>query len=282
MSEKVRSLSAVFVGAVIAATAALFMGAAFAKETATEVSAPTSGDVEKSIQKAIDILSETAERQTERVKEVLDIVKAQPKTAALSALCTSLKNDMPTKRRSAVYIIQMLTWENPAPAFPPLRELLKNQEATTRGMAAMALASQGDTASYEAIVEMLKNDADAYARRTAAWAVGELGDAKGVEPLRAAASDPDPNVAANANNALDRIAFLLENKGTTGDAAKVVRGIFLISGSTLWQEERLQHARSLIEGADAAVREATLAQASKSQSQAIRNSVAFVRQPKKP
>jgi len=242
----------------------------------------TAAEANKAIAKAIDTLSTTAETQMDRTSDVFKSVKALPNKAALSALCSWLSNETATKRRSAIYIIQMLTWDDPAPAFPPLRKLLKHEEAETRGMAAMALASQGDTASHKAIVDMMKADASAYTRRAAAWAVGEFGDVKGVEPLRAAASDPDPNVAANANNALDRIAFLTANKTATGDAAKVVRGIFLIAGSTPSQAERLQHARNLIESANAGVRETILTQAAKSDSQAIRNSVVFARQGSKP
>lgn len=268
--------------ALITATGILFGDSALVKGATNEAATQTSGEVGKDIAKAIEILSVTAETQTERLGEVFNIVKGLPNAAALSALCPWLSNETPTKRRSAIYLIQMMTWDNPAPAFPPLRKLLKHQEAVTRGMAAMALAAQGDTTSYKEILAMMKADADAYARRTAVWAVGEFGDARGVEPLRAAASDPDPNVAANAKNALERIAFLSANKGTTGDAAKVVRGIFLISGSTTYQAERLRQARNLIESADAGVREAILAQAAKNDSQAIRNSVAFARKSSKP
>ena len=249
---------------------------------ANEAAPQTAAEANKAIAKAIDTLSTTAETQMDRTSDVFKSVKALPNKAALSALCSWLSNETATKRRSAIYIIQMLTWDDPAPAFPPLRKLLKHEEAETRGMAAMALASQGDTASHKAIVDMMKADASAYTRRAAAWAVGEFGDAKGVEPLRAAASDPDPNVAANANNALDRIAFLTANKTATGDAAKVVRGIFLIAGSTPSQAERLQHARNLIQSASAGVRETILTQAAKSDSQAIRNSVVFARQGSKP
>jgi HEAT repeat protein len=277
MIQKTNRLPLMCVWAFIAATGILFMGDIFAKDAPNEAGSQTSGEVGKDISKAIEMLSVTAETQTERVAEVLNIVKAVPNKAALSSLCSWLSNETPTKRRSAIYIIQTMTWDDPAPAFPPLRTLLKHQEAVTRGMAAMALAVQGDKDSYKAILGVMKADSDAYVRRAAAWAVGEYGDAQGVEPLRAAALDADPNVAANAKNALDRIAFLSANKGASGDAAKVVRGIFLISGSTPWQEERLHRARTLIESAKASVRESIFAQAAKSDSEAIRNSVAFAR-----
>jgi len=269
-------------GLILLTAFVLGLGGAFNDRAAAEAetssqAAATTEDVEAQIRKAIDDLSVTSEMEVGRVSAVFALVKAQPNAAALHALIPWLANEEPTKRRSAIYIIEALQWADPAPAFEPLRDLLPpGQEIFTRGMAAMALASQGDAASYDAILDMARNDADGYVRRCAAWALGEFGDAKALEPLRQIAQDKDPFVAANAANAIDRLTFLAEHADASGDAARVVRAIFIVSGSTPMKQERLQFAQALVNGANPAARDAVFLAASQDPSQAIKNSVAYL------
>ena len=234
-------------------------------------------DVQANIRKAIDLLSVTSEQERDKVNTVFDIVKAQPPQSALMELCKELKSTVATKRRSAVYILGALQWEDPSPAFPPLRELLSHQEALTRGMAALTLGTLADKASYESIVSMAREDKDPYARRCAAYALGELGDIKALEPLESIRQDKDPNVAANAENATDRLKFLRDNADAKGDAQKVVRGIWIISGSLPWDTERLQRAVSMIQSSDAGIQKSILDKAAESTSVAIKNSVDYAR-----
>jgi beta-lactamase regulating signal transducer with metallopeptidase domain/HEAT repeat protein len=255
------------------AAISLAVGSSFAssKEEAPATSEVTT-DVQKNIQHAVEMLSTTSEFERDKVKAVVDIVRAQPNRPALAALCEWLKSDVATKRRSAVYIIGALLWEDASPAFRSLRDLLSHEEATTRGMAALTLATIGDSASYDAIVRMAREDADGYARRCAAWALGDLGDPKALEPLQAVSTDADPGVAGNAKNAIERLTFLREHAGATGDAKQVVRGIWLIAGSTPWDEERLGRAFALIRNADSTVSKTLLDEAAASPSTAIKNS----------
>ena len=236
-----------------------------------------STEVAMKIHEAIDLLSVTSEFERDKVKTVLDLVKAQPSQPALTELCKELKSDVATKRRSAVYILGALHWEDSGLAFTPLRELLSHSESMTRGMAALTLGTLADNASYEAIVRMAREDKDAYARRCAAYALGELGDVKALEPLESICKDKDPNVATNAKNAVDRLKFLQENASTTGDAQKVVHGIWIISGSVPWDTERLQRAVSMIQSCDAGIQKTILDKAAESTSVAIKNSVAYAR-----
>ena len=238
--------------------------------------APASGaDVQKAVQEAIELLAVTAEQEQEKVKKVFEQIKRLPNEAALSEVCKWLTNDEATKRRSAVYILGGLQWKNPNPAFPALRELLKHQESLTRGMAAITLGTLGDTASYDAIVKMAQEDADSYARRCAAYGLGELGDIRALEPLKTIRADKDGSVAANAQNAEERLTFLHDNESASGDAKQVVRGIWIISGSTPWNSERLDRAITMIQSADPAVSKTVLDKAAASPSVAIQNSVKF-------
>ncbi|MBI5091111.1 MAG: HEAT repeat domain-containing protein [Candidatus Hydrogenedentes bacterium] len=261
------------------AAISLAVGSSFAsgKEETPATSAITV-EVQKNIQHAIEMLSTTSEFERDKVKAVFDIVRAQPNRPALDALCEWLKSDVATKRRSAVHIIGALPWEDASPAFQPLQDLLTHKENSTRGMAALTLATIGGSASYDAIVGMAQKDTDAYARRCAAWALGELGDPKALEPLQTVSKDPDTNVARNAENAIDRLTFLRNHAGATGDAKQVVRGIWLVAGSTPWDETRLGRAVDSVRSAAPDVRKALLDEAASNPSTAIKNSASYVMQ----
>lgn len=270
------------VGLIMMAAGTLAIGGAFNEDVVAETQTPppvaaAGGSVDEQIRKVIDELSTTAETEVDRVNAVFALVKAQPNAEALKALIPWLANDEPTKRRSAIYIIQMLEWADASPAFEALRGLLvAGQETLTRGMAAMALASQGDAVSYDTILELARNDGDPYVRRCAAWALGEFGDGKALEPLQEIAKNKEPFVAANAANATERLTFLSEHQEATGDAAQVVQALFIVSGSTLQHQERLRRAQSLASSADPAIREAVFTAAKEGSSQAIKNSVAYL------
>ncbi|MCX7012866.1 MAG: HEAT repeat domain-containing protein [Candidatus Sumerlaeota bacterium] len=245
-------------------------GQSAARAEASDSTIPA--DVRKDVTEAIDLLSQTMETQTDRVKQAFDLVRRHPRDQALAALIPWLDDKEATRRRSAVYMIQMLPWDDPAPAFAPLRKLLTHEEPLTRGMAGMALASLGDKKSYDSLANMLAKDDDPYARRCAAWALGELGDEKALPALQTALGDRDGSVKANAQNAIERLTFLRENKAVDGDAAQVVRGVWLISGSTPYQQERLAQAMALIQSADRSVSEGILTGLKSSEMQSIKNS----------
>jgi HEAT repeat protein len=234
-------------------------------------------DVQSAIDEAIDTLSTTSEFERDRVKSVFDIVRGQPQIPALEALAGWLKSTDANKRRSAVYIIGALPWDDVSPALPALRDLLKHDEVTTRGMAALSLATVGDTACYEAVLEMAQKDKDGYARRCAAWALGELGDPKALEPLKAIKADSDMGVSSNAENAIDRLTFLRDHATASKEAMPAVRGIWIVAGSTAWDETRLGRAFDLVQSAAPEVRASVLDEAAKSSSIAIRNSVELIR-----
>ncbi len=232
----------------------------------------------KDVKEAVQLVSTSTEYDTAKIQRAFDLVKKHPQGDALNALTTWLDSRSATQRRAAVYTLQMVSWDDARPAFAKLRGLLSHSEALTRGMAAMALASLGDKESYENIKNMLAGDSDAYVRRCAAWALGELDDERALDSLRKAAADADPNVRANAENAVQRLTFRMEHKDVRGDAEHVISGIWLISGSTMQHAERLDRAMRLIRACSEPQRGELLQRLVNSKSEAIRNSAALALQ----
>lgn len=245
---------------------------------AVSLSVAFADDVQTKVREAVQILSTSAETQTDRVLSALDLIRACPQTEALPALAKYLDDSMPARRRAAIYALQMTPWDEPKPAFEPLRKLLKHEEEMTRGMAAMALASLGDADSLDTLVKIMQQDPSAFVQRCAAFALGELGLQKAKPELEKAAKSNDGMVAANARNALERLAFLESNAKLEGPAAKARQGVWLISGSTIYQEARLRRADDLIRQCPEEQRNELLERWSKSDSMAIRNSVQLAQQ----
>ncbi len=211
-----------------------------AKETGGEK------QIKKDINEAISILSQSTERQSENLRRVFSLIQKHPADQTLEQLVPYLSNRKITKLRSAIYIIDMLEWPDGSIAVGPLTELLNYKETTTRGMAAMALASLGDQDSYDAIAEMLRRNPDRYVRRCAAWALGQLKDDRAVGILEDAITSDKADIVDNAQNALQRLQFLREYRNVDPQTRKVVDGIWLIAGSTENHEVRINRALEAI------------------------------------
>ncbi len=231
--------------------------------------------VQRDIEEAVLIVSKSTEAQTAQLQSAFALVKQHPNSEALTELATWLDTKSNTERRAAVYILQMISWNNPSPAFEELRKLLSHEEAMTRGMAAMTLASLGDKASYANLKRILDTDPDGYVRRCAAWALGELKDERALDDLKKASADLDPSVKANALNATERLTFLKENSSISGDEKHLIDGIWLISGSTLQQTERLERAMKMIAKCPEPQRGELLKKLEASKLAAIRNSTLY-------
>jgi len=231
--------------------------------------------VGKDVEAAIFLLSTSNSRQRAKVMGAFALIRQHPQSEALQELLPWLADERPTKRRSAVYALQMLAWEDPAPALPPLRGLLTHSESATRGMSALALGALGDSESFDALVKMLESDKTGYARRCAAWALGELASQEGLAPLEAALGDADDSVVANAENAIERLRFLRRNKSTDPDKQRVIQGVWLISGSVIHHDVRLQRAVEMIRSADPSISRPLLAALASSEVEDIRNSAIY-------
>ena len=233
-------------------------------------------DVKAEVEKAIELLSKTAESQTEQVARAFGYIRPLPNGEALKYLCEWLGSEVATKRRSAVYIIQELNWEDASPSFVPLRKLLEHEEPLTRGMAALALGAKCDTGAYDAVVALLSEDPSGYTRRCAASALGDMKRTEALVPLKEARENSDDAViTANITSAVERLTFLKEQEGVEGKAKAVVEGIWIIAGSTPNQADRLERAMKRINSANAETRQQVYAKALESPSQAIRNSAMF-------
>jgi HEAT repeat protein len=78
---------------------------------------------------------------------------------------------------------------------------LKDEDTYVRGRAVDALGNIGDARAVEPIINALKNDKNWYA----AEALGKIGDARAIEALNQALKDSDASVRLNAREALDKI-----------------------------------------------------------------------------
>jgi len=203
-------------------------------------------------------------------------IRPLPDGEALRYLCEWLGSEEATKRRSAIDIIAQLNWEDAGPSFVPLRKLLQHEEDFTRGMAALALGAKCDTGAYDTIVRLLIEDPSGYTRRCAAFALGDMKKPEALVPLKAALEkSTDTMVSGNITNAAARLTFLKEHEGAEGKARAVVEGIWIIAGSTPYQEDRIERAMKSINSADELTRRQVYIKALRSPSQFIRNSVMF-------
>jgi HEAT repeat protein/cyclophilin family peptidyl-prolyl cis-trans isomerase len=92
-----------------------------------------------------------------------------------------------------------------SPPPPDLVRLLADSEARIRRRAALAIGRVGLAEAGSNLVNLLRSDPDPEVRQMAAFALGLLGDAAQVEPLRQALGDPLPLVAGRAAEALGLI-----------------------------------------------------------------------------
>ncbi len=140
-----------------------------------------------------------------RVEQALKKLGSLDQNIALSEVAKFLDSEQATVRRSAIYVCWRGGFDDIAPAEDKLIKLCSHAEIFTRGMAALALGTPKATKSYEALVNMTLNDADGYARRCAAYALGTYGDAKALEVLEKALKDKDSLVQHNAQTAIEML-----------------------------------------------------------------------------
>lgn len=94
-----------------------------------------------------------------------------------------------------------------------LVEALRNEDRDVRRSAARALGQIGDARAVEPLITALRDESWGV-RRDAAKALGRIGDARAVEPLLGALRDEDSNVRREAAKAL----VTMYRSGRLGDA----------------------------------------------------------------
>ena len=122
---------------------------------------------------------------------------------ATNALLTALAAPQPTAR----WHVSMAALEEMGePAVVPLVAMLDSQDAYARGSAAQALGWIGSSSATEALQRVLREDGEATVRGQAAWALGEIGDPAARRVLeRAQLRDPAVEVQTAAEWALSRV-----------------------------------------------------------------------------
>ena len=93
----------------------------------------------------------------------------------------------------------------PAPSGPLITALTDSDEYV-RKTAAEALGKIGDASSVDPLVAVLK-DSNKYLRQRATTALGEIGDARSMEPLIAMLRDGDEEIRKHAAEALEKIGW---------------------------------------------------------------------------
>ncbi len=111
---------------------------------------------------------------------------------------------------------------------------LKEEVVVVRRSAARALGAIGDAGAVEALVEVLK-DEDEYVRGSATSALGSIGDPRAVEALKEALKDEDEYVRRSAARAL----------GAIGDAGAVEALVEVLKGEEVSVSVRRNTAEAL-------------------------------------
>ena len=184
-----------------------------AGEVSTKISGKITDPKEAGkIVKNVILTISTCTESDPKVARSLKKLETLDEKAAVSEIVKYLDSDKPTVRRSAIFVLWRGEFDSIAPAQQKLLELCSHDENATRGMAAIALGAARVPASFETLTDMTLNDADGYARRCSAYALGLYGDEKALEVLNKALEDKDPMVKQNAQAAITMLTELKETQ----------------------------------------------------------------------
>jgi len=167
----------------------------------------TGEQLDRIVQKAVLVIS-TCTEWDPRVTQQLDRLKPLNSAAVVRALKPFLASKKDTIRRSAVYILWRGELKGTSAAAADLIALCSHEEDMTRGMAALALGVTGADSALKKLCEMTLKERSGYARRCAAYALGQLGNPKAKSTLEKAMKDRDRQVRNNAEAALRLLGLL--------------------------------------------------------------------------
>lgn len=91
------------------------------------------------------------------------------------------------------------------PNVTPVEPLLADSDAGVRAEAAASIGAYRDAAALPALEQMVVHDADAQARRNAAWALGRIGSSEAQAALQTASQDASPLVRGVAKASLAQL-----------------------------------------------------------------------------
>ncbi len=158
----------------------------------------------EAVEKAVRTISTCAEGDP-RISKAMDSLKGLDQQAVVEKLTEYLDSDKPTIRRSAIYILWRSEFDSIESAVKPLIKLTSHDEVFTRGMAALALGSNKVEQSLDTLSKMTLEDSDPYARRCAAYALGQLGNPRAINVLEKSLKDENSLVRQNSEAALTMI-----------------------------------------------------------------------------
>lgn len=151
-----------------------------------------------------------------RIAGLLQSLRELNELVVVTDLTKYFDSEKNTVRRAAVYVLWKGGFSDVSSAVPGLVKLCSHQEDLTRGMAAIALGGLKARSAFDAIADMTANDKSPFARRSAAYALGLLGDSRAKPVLEKAIKDSDALVRNNAEAALTMLA----KTSATGSAAQ--------------------------------------------------------------
>ena len=240
-----------------------------------DAKATSSDAASEDVQAALALAIDGVDTKPESLLEAYRLVEKHPQVDTLPLLVEALE----THPRAALHLLAVLPWDHPELAFGPLRRVLVDHGAPfkedrsgkglvrifhnvdrgiLRGESAITLACLGDTASYDQFLELVKRDPDPIARQYSAWALGELGRAEAIEPLKAVAKtlppDHDSMVQGFVQVAIERLEFLRDHSGEDASTVVVARAVSRIASSSEEQVKRIEPALSSLRALDPAVR----------------------------
>ncbi len=180
-----------------------------AQERLTEVTGQMShAEIARIVEDVVKAISTRAEGDP-AVALAMESLEGLDEQLVVSETAKWLVADKETVRRSAIYVLWKGTIQDISAAVPALRPLLSSPDQYARGMAALALGRRNVASEFDALVEMMLHDESGFARRCAAYALGELGDPRARPELEKALSDKEQLVRNNAEAALT----MLERSG---------------------------------------------------------------------
>jgi beta-lactamase regulating signal transducer with metallopeptidase domain len=176
-----------------------------AENTEKRAGFPVKNEPSAIVKQAVLTISTCTETDP-RVAQSLESLDGLDEEIVVKELADFLRSDKNTVRRAALYILWKGKFENIKPAVDEMIKLCEHEEEFTRGMAALALGANKEKESFAALCKMTLEDQSSYARRCAAYALGQLGVPQAEPTLEKALKDPDFNVRNNAEAALTMIS----------------------------------------------------------------------------
>lgn len=159
--------------------------------------------------------------------EIRDLFDGLKDKGAVDALMKALHAQEPNVRSLSAFVLRRMKVQTPELTAELKHLLLSDPDPDVRGVIARNLVFYADKETVPAIIEALQKDEVEAVRMHCAWALGDLGDPRGVGPLVQALDDKETDVRLRAVNSLQRLkarAAIQPLIARLDDANLMVRG----------------------------------------------------------